>query len=1265
MATQSKELFSLETKSPRDVPVHGMALLRGTAQGSADFRRGIDLSAGFDFRAEAGFSAVSDYLTATFAAGVNVRGGIALQAAFPLDLFNEAGVVARLRAQVEAAAYARATVKLELEVFTELLGQSMRGDALIELVGIFLDEIVVEAGVWARAAFAAELLGEAVLSGSLLPSAQGGGGFTFSMKYAVGFIYGTGFDFITNFGINDPHRLTDRLARALADRILIEAESSIKTLPESEAKIARAAMVPAKILVPLAVQIPFQVGLELAKIAPDQQRSIAVASVVTTFMRSVQDLLFSTAINAGLEKLGDLLIDQEVIDGLNDLAEDERNEITQIFFDIIAAVDRISAIPLVHIQEWLQEFVIIIERLEAVLAFDILTEPKSRDLRHVLALCWASAQLLARLQSWMTDPSRRVVELFGPQVTIAPTGGMIGSYILSRIGKVADSPIVFADLITFILNINLDKEVRQAAPAVSDVLDWLGKALSISPDSLVADLLLRLIEPNEEDAKAILAALAPAIDAAVQNEIAPLLALIKASDPDNQAIAIIVDELLSPSLAALPRVFIPQIAMLGTPEAGIRFREALSSVALQTLTRFMITSTDVLMAHGMREGELVLHDLGEDILRLGEQHPEYAGIVAVASHAVVPGGITPREVSELLILAGDILGLLKGEPREGLTEAMQILVALGLSTAETRNLTFDALLAGDDAPTPDQLALALDQVKTGLGAVVVRAVPELLRILAMHPFREIEAIAAFIQVAAREAIRAAGEAIAWLGQQVEQLVETLAELGRRIVQIVNGITTTVQNMANELVNLADNLINRVYTQGREFVVAVTNGLGPIQEAALAVYDLAFSAAKAFLTAPLHLLSAVAGWVRDALSDGLSGGSTSRTGLDDVVSFRIRSSHATSLKLSIKVTVPTPFGDATLLDLGVITISAASILKTVEEVVLSSGVYANAATSASTQNAQRVALESQREITRQTLEGALNQQKAHDTLGELVTSQRLRVEILTPEQNAVGQGSILVRIRVSGINRSYLNDTLGVPRRVVISLNGIEQDFDPQRWRERRDEDFTTFYEYSAMVAPIPEIRPATLQPGLKDRVLDKIALSHDPNLVVVLDPHSDQIRFARATSRADLDGHPRFVGEISGEIAPEAAHTLRTAAMELLRGTAAQGSFGSNFNARGISSRRESTVHLPIQVSGEALIVEEPGPVCPLGRSPFVALNATSLGKPLTRFDPFVPDVDREGGPVMRGRSGFNKLAVAVVDGVEQMQADARIFFIGPQKPAA
>lgn len=157
----SGELFSLGATTPSNSFAHASAYVQASAQVEWSTRRGIDLTAGFDLQgrveAEAGDSGVG----ASFAAGVDVSGALAVQAALPIDLFSAdgAGLVARLQAKLAVTAFVSAVLTLDRSVFEGQLRAEF-GEPMSSLLDIVLEELDIEAGLWGRASLAIEAVGE-------------------------------------------------------------------------------------------------------------------------------------------------------------------------------------------------------------------------------------------------------------------------------------------------------------------------------------------------------------------------------------------------------------------------------------------------------------------------------------------------------------------------------------------------------------------------------------------------------------------------------------------------------------------------------------------------------------------------------------------------------------------------------------------------------------------------------------------------------------------------------------------------------------------------------------------------------------------------------------------------------------------------------------------------------------------------------------------------------------------------------------------------
>jgi hypothetical protein len=146
------EVFALATSTPDGSFAHGRALLSGGVRAGAELRRGFDLSAEAQLEGQIS-GTIGDQLVGSLEAAGEVGTGVVLQAQLPLDLFDPlgAGLVTRFRAQAAAAASVAASVGLTVEELQALVRPRVQGP-LETLMDLFLAEVEIKAGVWARAA---------------------------------------------------------------------------------------------------------------------------------------------------------------------------------------------------------------------------------------------------------------------------------------------------------------------------------------------------------------------------------------------------------------------------------------------------------------------------------------------------------------------------------------------------------------------------------------------------------------------------------------------------------------------------------------------------------------------------------------------------------------------------------------------------------------------------------------------------------------------------------------------------------------------------------------------------------------------------------------------------------------------------------------------------------------------------------------------------------------------------------------------------------
>src|SRR5207248_2011240 len=143
---------------------------------------------------------------------------------------------------------------------------------------------------------------------------------------------------------------------------------------------------------------------------------------------------------------------------------------------------------------------------------------------------------------------------------------------------------------------------------------------------------------------------------AVANEIVPkVLNPLKANDPDNEALHLVIDELVVPLLVALPIVVLPNLPQVGTEEGRVRLREALSGILIQSLGQFVLATADIMLHHGLEQAGQSLRDTGKAVRAAGESSPICAAVASAGLGTVLPIAPTPGDIDRILQIAAQVV----------------------------------------------------------------------------------------------------------------------------------------------------------------------------------------------------------------------------------------------------------------------------------------------------------------------------------------------------------------------------------------------------------------------------------------------------------------------------------------------------------------------------------------------------------------------------------------------------------------------------------
>jgi hypothetical protein len=1242
-AGASANLFSISTSSPGEARAHGAALAYGRARAGFTLRRGIDTQVSFEAQAHADAD-VRNAIAGGIAGGVDVGAGLGLRLAFPLDLFEEAGVVARLQAQAEAAAYVQAQLGLELAPLRELVRARFEAP-MREFCDIFLEEAALEAGVWARAAFAAELLAEATLTGSLLPSQDGRTGFSFSVQYAAGVGFGSGVTFLANIGFQDPRRLLDRLSDRLTSLVLAEGDRYVDGLTGAARDEATRALALLRLLLPLAGRAAFELGAELAATPEAAHAATAARRIVGGFVDEARGLLLQQILDLAVSRLTAVLGEPSLVDAFQALDLDEREQALQHLVAVRDALVALDGLAPAEGARWLTAILALLEPAEALAELGIVQGTQRQDWEDGLAWLWAAGVVLRRVVEWATGDPDQAGALFGPQPVPTLDNSLIAARVATAINKRPGSALTLADLVEFLVGADLLQPLRQLDPAAAHVIDVLEQTLAALPGAdLVRRLLADLSSLDEEPARKLLEAMSKQFTEVVRDEVGPkLLTPLKAGRPADDPLAVLLDTVVGPTLVALPAVVLKQIPDLGSEQAGRRFREALSAILLQSMGHYLTATIDVLLERGLELGQGAVRDASQAVRDLQHQAPAFALLASAAVGAFLPVMLTPEDAAGLLDLAAEVMERFNADHRQQLISALDAVTSLAATGGLEQALS--TLIGTDDPPNQPQLDALLARVERCAWDLAGLIIPEALKLLGLHFLNEVKLIAEAIFEGAKAVVAAVEAAAAWLAQELAALQAKLKELVVVAAALVADLAGTIDQLAGHLLTLEDQIIDSIrdfgWTLGRELVSWAP---GFARDAAHDAYNALFEAAAWVLETPLRVLQSIAGWVHDELTLQVQAGHVDRASLDAAVRDRVHQAGAQDVKLDLSV-------DLGLLGhfrFGTLTIPAGTILGTIGGLVTGDQVYGGHVDELVAKAGQLRSNQGEQAVTQHRIDQDLDGQKTQTGLASVVTGRPLSIRS-SPPDGSVHKQRALLQLNVDGANQTFVEAPMGLPRRLKLLVNGEEYPYSPDQWTA--DGQGVRFSAY--LVPRAKELAPQLLSPTYTFGTLKlppgatitatagQLAGSYQLSAASAqpVQPAQPPQPFpAPAPPQPPQVRHGLALPELIGSVMPAGSGTPSTAILGsdqvLPLPSAAQSAVtvGSNGDDQVVVARRH-----PMAKAATAL---EQGQ----------GWQWTITGE--------TPDVVDPSLPVIVGRGGLNVVQVAVTDGKSEVQHHSTTFFL-------
>jgi hypothetical protein len=297
-------IFSLRASSPEEAAIHGAADARAWVAGALRADDQLDLSAEFDaqFSARLGGAVAGGLASFDADASAAAHAGLRLTAGMPIDLFEAAGVMARLRLEASANAQARVTAAMSLVELHQLLLDGLPAE-LRPYARIVLEQLRVGATVWARGSFAAMAVAEVTAVAKLFPADGSRPGMSATFNYGFAWGYGGAWGVVVNAGFD-----TRRLLRQLSGQAATDVTRALTSYRE-QAGLApddplRFALEAAETVLPTTLDTLVSWAQREVSRTPGAQRESLSQALYQTLRKLVSDALVPKLLAAAVGAIG-------------------------------------------------------------------------------------------------------------------------------------------------------------------------------------------------------------------------------------------------------------------------------------------------------------------------------------------------------------------------------------------------------------------------------------------------------------------------------------------------------------------------------------------------------------------------------------------------------------------------------------------------------------------------------------------------------------------------------------------------------------------------------------------------------------------------------------------------------------------------------------------------------------------------------------------------------------------------------------------------
>lgn len=1059
--------------------------------------------------------------------------GVKVDARINVDLFDTFGLSAEAAAFAEASVAGRLAIGLDFEDIARLAQQQLPGIAY-DIFIAFLNEVVIEAGVWGKAGFAAKAKAHLNIRGNLRDDEDAG--FLIEMGTELGWKAGYGYEFFGGIRFENPKRFyltaTERVTRELVGE-------ARRQLPQH----FRPAIELLELVLPIALNAAYEIGQQAVSELLSSSDNLT-ESFNDSFLAQFQRYLFDKFAEVGVQLLAEVVKDAGYGVASGTISDAQRVALEPMVETLIADLNGAELTSTTLMRTFGQ----LVDILSIMMPDDV------ASWREPLTLTWtalASGDALRRATGTLTGSASASFIGLGSVATsntiiMLPDPPQVVRDEFDAFFEGGPQRIELRHAVDYLIGSGIVPLLDLVLPDLALLLGKLSQGLGVTPGALVEAALHGAVGGDLTETHLYVTLRTFAKEAIDGYIIADILPELRARTGQNADARIWLDEVAEPSLLMTSGFVFDQLDRLVSGGLASNdyaaftntLRTGFSNLAGKIFVRNVVVVADILMSHVISG----LHDSFTDLenaVRLDQNH-----ILATAGASLVPALLPPFMPIPTNIAepTRELVAELAGAGAEATSAAIwtpqrrkrfrDLAIRLMLSVdgnvdygdATQLEAFFAQVFECAYIPDPDGL-LELHKLQMEiLQAQLTRTFPRVNNALADFFLRLTYESVDAMDRAARQfiddvaaAVQAAWEAFQHWRAELEQRIAALQTATRAVAEQLEAAAALLRSPQRRSEILDRLMLDGIQTAEANARAMFGFDLLPQEQqnqavaVAIGTFAMGFNLARPMLDTGLMALAGVA----DDLADLVAAAAD----LPDLMS-RMTNAAFDAVRDGVNDALGA-FGLTLPAELSITDVAEAAKETLNGLTALRNALASTLAARAEQREAERREREAREQREARRAKWLAEQEAQRALLGDPIAIQIISPASLVAkiEDNWAYGPQIPVRIRVSGARPSFVQP--GAPRRVFVALNGQEISVSPTDWsydtQQRALELVTSFAMTSTPLQPGANILECSVADGVTELVRERALFAVNPDAPLVTTFEVDESLSAFDTPANDHD----------------------------------------------------------------------------------------------------------------------------------------------------